>query len=346
MPRLARDVAEIARRAWFTGPTGYVFDGHERELDVDVSDVAELAPIVGPDGGKPPALFEAMAGELYGAAYTRAQRNVYRVQSDYQARRRFLAELSAANHGNGTWEPGWVVQSRDTDGRWAVRKDALTLYVRDEEAKVRDGAEMAVGARVRIRMSKEIRELMPGFYMVIGDGDDDDQEDDTLPLVRLYWSLNREAAVPYIDAITSCLNPTGIPYRTKVLSEPAAYGRADGGVLYIGRRHIAQAWPVIREVHGRIASKLRPAVPMFTKRMGKGLGLAEDPGNGESFGQNRCRVLVEGLWQAHAHGGETEDARRVALAESFRRWRLSAIQPYLRTARRESYGWLDQERAP
>ena len=89
---------------------------------------------------------------------------------------------------------------------------------------------------------------MPGFYCAIGDGDEDDARDAPAPLVRFYWHLTARAAVPYMAAITGRLNQRGIPFRTKVLSDPNGYGRADAGVLYLERR---QASAARRHARGR-----------------------------------------------------------------------------------------------
>lgn len=56
---------------------------------------------------------------------------------------------------------------------------------------------------------------------------------------------------------------------------------------------------------------------MFTRPLAPGLGAAEDPGHGMSFGQARCRTSARALWTAFGAGREEEDDRAAALAEAF-----------------------------
>ncbi len=53
-----------------------------------------------------------------------------------------------------------------------------------------------------------------------------------------------------------------------------------------------------------VADDLRDDVPLFTRRIARGVGFAEDPG--ESFGQNRCRILAEAMMTSR----EIEEVRR------------------------------------
>jgi hypothetical protein len=172
-----------------------------------------------------------------------------------------------------------------------------------------------------VRVGKELRNLMPGFYVAIGNGDAEPAARDLEPgpLLRLYWHLTPEAAVPYLAAMTTALNALGMPFRTKVLSDPATYVRADAGVLYIERRHFGRIRDAVREVHGRVAAALRPEVPLFTRALAPGLGVAEDPGNGLSFGQARCRTAAAALWAAYEEGKESEEDRAAVLAEAYAR---------------------------
>jgi hypothetical protein len=47
---------------------------------------------------------------------------------------------------------------------------------------------------------------------------------------------------------------------------------------------------------------MRPGTPVFTKFLAPGLGLAEDPGQGDSFGQHRCRLLADAMILAYEQG--------------------------------------------
>ena len=42
--------------------------------------------------------------------------------------------------------------------------------------------------------------------------------------------------------------------------------------------------------------------PLFTRRLVDGIGIAEDPGNGQSFGQLRTQLLAQAFVDAHQAG--------------------------------------------
>ncbi len=105
------------------------------------------------------------------------------------------------------------------------------------------------------------------------------------------------------------LNESGIAFRAKVVSDPDAYHRADAGVLYFRRRDQERIAPVIARIYSTVARGLRREIPMFTKRMADGLGFAVDPSGFQSFGQERCRLVAESLWQSFARGEQGPEAR-------------------------------------
>jgi hypothetical protein len=112
-------------------------------------------------------------------------------------------------------------------------------------------------------------------------------------------------------------------------------------VLYVARR----AWPLLRElvadVHHACAGHLGTDTPLFARRMGRGMAVAEDPGNGESFGMQRCRQTAEGLWTAWRAGHHGTRERLAAVRDAFGRAGVSLDAPWLAagsTARYEMDG--------
>jgi hypothetical protein len=274
-----------------------------------------------------PTLLAALEGELYARLYTRpAPRGA--APADPLAQRDHVAALSAANNGRGTWEPGWSAGAADEDGRVAVSKDGVTFWAMPQGVRTGRGVPRP-GEFCRVWVAKELRNLMPGYYLAIGDGDPADQRDAPEPLARLYWHLTARAAVPYVATATATFNALGVPFRTKVLSDPGAYTRADAGVLYLERRHYPALGDAIRAVRRRIEDDLRPQVPLFTRPLAPGLGLADDPLNGMSFGQHRCRLAAQGLWRCFVQGDRTREARAATLAATFREAGLDPARPHL-----------------
>src|SRR5262249_11841943 len=214
---------------------------------------------------------------------------------DDAARRDLEHALSLANCGRGTWEPGWEVVRPDDRGRVAVKKDGLTVYALPEE--FRAGGTAAAGLKGRLKIGKELR-VAPGFYFALGDADEDPHAPDGPPIVRVYFHVAAAGAVRLLEQVTRVLNAAAVPFRYKTLTDPRGYVRADAAVLYLGLRHYRRVEREIAEIHRSMRRHLRRSVPRFTRALAPGLGVAEDPRTGESFGQHRCRLVALGLWRA------------------------------------------------
>ncbi|MFL6255343.1 MAG: T3SS effector HopA1 family protein, partial [Pyrinomonadaceae bacterium] len=173
-------------------------------------------------------------------------------------------------------------------------------------------------------------------------GDQDEARDAADPLVRFYWNLTAAAAVEYVALVTGRFNHEGVPFRTKVMADPSSYVRADGGVLYLERRHFPAARRLILEIHEAIEGRLRPGVPMFTKRLAAGLGMAEDPGSQMSFGQSRCRIAARSLCLSAARGLSRLEERLDALAAAFRAEGLDPGAPFLERGSVDFYTLSDE----
>ncbi|TCP58183.1 lanthionine synthetase-like protein [Tumebacillus sp. BK434] len=238
----------------------------------------------------------------------------------------FEEALSAANTGKGFWEEGWTVrQTRDAEGRIVVEQHGLRVHARPEQALPSDG--LQAGQRIKLRFPKEFRSLSPGFYMAVGDRDLFDHAPEQV--VRLYWNLVPQGAARLMRAVTSALNAAEIPFRLKVLNRPQQYDRCDAGVLYVDKRDFAAVMARVGRLYGEVAPYLKSSVPAFTKKVANGLGCSEDPGDQESFGMNRCRLLAEGLLLAYEQGKRTVDERMQTVRERFLQDGILLEAPYL-----------------
>jgi hypothetical protein len=331
------DLLSVVDAVEIDSPAAYTVLGVRRDLPPE----AAATPV----GEEAPPLVSWLDQDLYGSLYTRPQSPEVPAAGDWLARRDFVAALSAANCGSGTWEPGWTVGPTEEDGRVAVFKDGLTFWVPPDGLRTA-GGRAEPGASCRVRVGKELRNLMPGFYVAVGDaeGELDAPSEPRDPLVRYYWHLTPDAAAPLLAAATAALNAAGVPFRIKVLSDPAVYRRADAGVLYLRRRYLRRAGQAVARVYDAVATGLLPEVPLFTKRLAPGLGLAEDvPDGRRSFGQNRCRLVAEALWTAFRGGLNGRGPRAAAVSAAFRRVGLDPARPYLEPGSRDRYAF---RRAP
>lgn len=354
MSALHPDLLTVLDSVEILTPTCYRLLGQEvRDLSAEVIPAATTSPVNlvpitpaaagagSPLGTAAPVsatlalMVSALAAELYFQLYIRPS-SAPRTGHDILAERDLVAALSAANEGQGTWEPGWRIGEVDDDGLVAVTKDGLTFWVPPTGLRKTDD-QVEPKQFCRVRVAKELRNLMPGYYVAIGNGDVEHHRDETERQVRFYWHLMPSGAVPFIAAVSATLNTLAIPFRAKVLNDPTTYQRADAGVLYIDRRLCHDSREAVTQIYRAVSPHLRPEIPLFSKPLAPGLGLAEDPGNGLSFGQHRCQVIAQAIWQSFAQLDPDRDTRANTLAVVFEQAGLNPLYPYLEPRSTDCY---------
>ncbi len=183
----------------------------------------------------------------------------------------------------------------------------------------------------------------PGFYVANGEAPAPAGAESRM--TRIYWHVAEAGAVPLTRAVTTRLNRYQVPFRFKTLAFSGTYTRADAAVLYFAARYyqiVARLLPAIRE---EVRSHLRPATPLLAWRLHDGVGLAEDPGTGESFGMSRSRLIAQAIWDAYVRGQQSEEARLAELAIQLERIGLSLDRPHLRAGSTDVYSMDLQEAA-
>jgi hypothetical protein len=101
-----------------------------------------------------------------------------------------------------------------------------------------------------------------------------------------------------------------VPFRFKCFIAEPQHDRSDGGVLYFPKEYFGIAAELLAEFVPGLIDRLGESTPLFTKPVARGIGIAEDPSNGESFGQHRCRLIAEAVWQAYTEGDQSPAGRR------------------------------------
>lgn len=155
--------------------------------------------------------------------------------------------------------------------------------------------------------------------------------------LRLYWDICRAGAAPLLREVTRALDACRTPFWLKVLADPQRFGRADAAVLYLPMEAWSEVQGALARAYESIACYLRSPVPMLTKPLAPGLGVAEDPGTGESFGMHRCRLIAEGLWRAGQEGFDDHAGLVHRVVERFREERIRPEAPHLGAGRRTDY---------
>jgi HopA1 effector protein family len=237
--------------------------------------------------------------------------------TNWPGARDFANRLSTANAGHGTWQHGWAEHGIEPDGWSVVERHGVRFRV--PAAEVRTGA---------VRIPKEHFELIPGFYLAHGDADGTRDDGDT---VRIYWHAVPSGAERLVALTTRLLNEAAIGFQLKLVSEPLRYDRTDAAVLYLSRRDCSRAIPLIERIHRELNRWLRPTVSLLVKPLAPGVGFAEDPGDGSSFGEHRCRLLAtivaDPKWSVLGLDAERAEFIRSRLAERGYRLDLMYLNP-------------------
>ena len=281
--------------------------------------------------GQPPLVIDLQTS-LYDEAYCRPLGS--RTEPPLNAVS-IVEPLSAANAGRDRWQSGWSLAQTMPNGHVLARKGELASVFAPGEFAAAHGGAPSAGAPLHVLFARESRTQQPGFYVANGETPAPFGADSRM--TRIYWHVAEEGAVPLTRAVTTLLNRYQVPFRFKTLSYGGVYTRADAAVLYFASRYyqiIGRLLPAIREA---VRNHLRPATPLLTLRLYDGIGLAEDPATGESFGMSRSRLIAQAIWDAYARGLQTEESRMMELAIQFDRIGLSLDRPHLRAASADLY---------
>ena len=128
-------------------------------------------------------------------------------------------------------------------------KDGFTIWASPDLVQTAEGT-IRVGQTCRVWSGKEQRHTTRGFYVAVGDAYDEAAEDSSAaPLLRYYWHLTSDTAVPFVAAATRLLNAAGVAFRLKVLADPAAFRRADAGVILLSRCAHTRIGDAIARLH-------------------------------------------------------------------------------------------------
>ena len=141
------------------------------------------------------------------------------------------------------------------------------------------------------------------------------------------------------------LNTMQIPFTFRVLYTPSEYGRRDAGILHLQQRHYAWICPVLERIYTLTQIHFQASIPLLTKALAPGVGLAEEPVSArtdrQGFGLHRFQWIADGLLDAWKVGRETPAARLLAIQQQFMQQGLDWQSPYLNPQSRDCYPRLN-----
>jgi hypothetical protein len=198
------------------------------------------------------------------------------------------------------WSDGWIVLATDADGaclagkgearRWA----AAGRYAGCDRA----GLPPMPGDRIALPEHLAWHDVESGQWAAQSSVPPEG------PLVRVYVNVGPDAIGDAVHRIVEWLVDEDIAFRMKCPVGTDGFARADALVLYLERA----LWPScergVLAWAEELAPLLRSGRPALTQALAPGVGYAEDPGDGRSFGQHRCALLAEAVVNLPEQRGE------------------------------------------
>lgn len=247
------------------------------------------------------------------------------------------SELSLANQGQDQWFCDWVVEELLSDGRIKVKNRLAERILAPGEYVHLDGPGTfpRKGGTVNIFQSCESVNMQAGYYFAFGD--EPQGEVDFNGIVRFYWNIDADKAVQLMKTLTKLANQYRLPFRFKCLKNRDAFERLDSAVLYVPQFAAHFTGELLVDVYRDNYAGIKHDTPLFTRRLAPGLGFAEEPGTGESFGMSRCQILADGIYAAYLKKDQSVEGRERAVKEIFSDLDLDFEKPYLRPGAVDRY---------
>jgi hypothetical protein len=232
-----------------------------------------------------------------------------------------VALLSAANHSRSFWREGWRIELVEP-GRVVASQGARRRIARAHEYALTFAADLPPrpGMAATLFFPRESLILQRDVYYAFGEAIPDDEAE--ARELRFYLHTLEDRLPDVFAVVTRELNRLEIPFTLKTMLAPHERQRLDATVLYVSRRNQDAVLNVLPR------SLFTPQVPLFTREAGVGVGIAESPETGESFGMNRCRLVAEGVVDAWMLGRTDQETRLRAIEKRFRAAGIDWHEPH------------------
>ncbi len=245
-----------------------------------------------------------------------------------------IDELRGAHPGGPCRDAGWRIEQVLASGEIVARKSGSARRVKPGEYLLveRQFGPLEPGQRVAICLPRDSIAVQEQYYFVFGDTAS--EHEDGYNQIRFYWNIAVEQAAPVVAAVTRAFNRFQVPFQLKCMRHRERYYRRDAAVLYVNKKHYTIAAMLAAEVHAQISDAIGDDTPLFTKKLARGLGFAEDPG--ESFGKSRCRIVAHALWSSYEQSLDS-DKLLEEVEGKFQELGLTLARPYLNAGSADCY---------
>jgi HopA1 effector protein family len=244
----------------------------------------------------------------------------------------FHQRLQQANTSNGYFDPDWQVVREADNGELIVVKDGLNLHIDRSQHLAKDFQQAKPGDIIPIYLPHNL--AGQDSYVMVGNFGIPNRANS----VELYFNFTPNAAVAIAPNLTRALNKLGIPFQLAVLHNPDLFHRADAGILSLPQAGYIAAQAALAQIYQAHQAEFSPHVPLFTKQLAPGLGLAEVPSSPDTFGMQRCELLAIGLLTAMEQDRAFAIDKLDLIRQKFATTGIDWLQPYLNPDAIDCYG--------
>jgi hypothetical protein len=204
----------------------------------------------------------------------------------------FYRQLRQSNPSHGYLDPDWQVVAETDAGELVVLKDGLHLHINPHQHLPRDLNQVKIGSLVPICLPPDL--VGQDTYDLVGNFGIPARSHS----VQIYFNFTPTAAVAIAKQLANELNKLEIPFQFAILHNPTSFYRYDAGTLWLSQIGYAAIQPMLMEIYHQHQTEFFADIPLFSKLLAPGLGVAEVPAGTATFGMHRCELLAIGLLAA------------------------------------------------
>jgi hypothetical protein len=241
----------------------------------------------------------------------------------------FYQQLKQNNTSTGYIDSDWQIVAETDSGELIVLKDELHLHIERQKHLPIYLQQATIGDVVAIYLPHNL--VSQDSYIMVGNFGTPDRSQS----VEIYFNFTPDAAISIAQKLTHELNKLGIPFQFAILHNPALFYCYDAGTLWLPQAGYLAAQKVLAEIYQLHQAEFSDNIPLFSKQLAPGLGIAEVPTTPDPFGMQRCELLATGLVAAMEQDLVADKFNTVC--QEFTTAGIDWLQPYLNPSGLDCY---------
>lgn len=235
----------------------------------------------------------------------------------------FYCQLRQSNPSYGYLDPDWQVVAETDAGELVVLKEGLHLHINPHQHLPRDLNQVKIGSFVPICLPPDL--VGQDTYDLVGNFGIPARSHS----VQIYFNFTPSAALAIATQLANELNKLSIPFQFAILHNPTSFYRYDAGTLCLSQQDYAAIQSMLMEIYHQHQAEFSADIPLFTKLLAPGLGIAEVPTGAATFGMQRCELLAIGLLAAMEQNQTLPAEKLSRICQEFTTAGIDWLQPDL-----------------